>query len=150
MRQRLTIDNPLRASAISMSHQMRRREFLALISATAVFPLRAQTQQAGKLPIIGYLGATTALTESQRTATFVHRLHELGWIDGRTIAIEVRWAEGRNERFAEIAAEFVQLKVDVIVTAGTAAVIAAKQATSVIPIVFAVAGDPVGTGLVAS
>ena len=129
---------------------MRRREFLALISATAVLPLRAQTQQAGKLPIIGYLGATTALTESQRTAAFVHRLHELGWIDGRTIAIEVRWAEGRNERFAEIAAEFVQLKVDVIVTAGTAAVIAAKQATSVIPIVFAVAGDPVGTGLVAS
>ena len=90
------------------------------------------------------------MTESQRTAAFVHRLHELGWIDGRTIAIEVRWAEGRNERFAEIAAEFVQLKVDVIVTAGTAAVIAAKQATSVIPIVFAVAGDPVGTGLVAS
>jgi putative ABC transport system substrate-binding protein len=80
----------------------------------------------------------------------VQRLRELGWIEGRTVAVEVRWAEGRNERFAEIAAEFVRLKVDVIVTAGTAAVVTAKQATSVIPIVFAVAGDPVGTGLVAS
>jgi ABC-type uncharacterized transport system substrate-binding protein len=83
-------------------------------------------------------------------AAFVQRLRELGWIEGRTIAIEVRWAEARQERFAEIAAEFVRLKVDVIVTAGTAAVVRAKQATSVIPIVFAVAGDPVGTGLVAS
>ena len=80
----------------------------------------------------------------------MQRLRELGWIEGRTIAIEYRWAEGRSERFAEIAAEFVRLKVDVIVTAGTAAVLAAKQATSVIPIVFATAGDPVGTGLVAS
>ena len=80
----------------------------------------------------------------------MQRLRELGWIEGRTVAIEYRWAEGRSERFAEIAAEFVRLKVDVIVTAGTAAVIAAKQATSVIPIVFAAAGDPVGTGLVAS
>ena len=80
----------------------------------------------------------------------MQRLRELGWIEGRTVAIEYRWAEGRSERFAEIAAEFVRLKVDVIVTAGTAAVVAAKQATSVIPIVFAAAGDPVGTGLVAS
>ena len=80
----------------------------------------------------------------------MQRLRELGWIEGRTVAIEYRWAEGRSERFAEIAAEFVRLKVDVIVTSGTAPVLAAKQATSVIPIVFAVAGDPVGTGLVAS
>ena len=80
----------------------------------------------------------------------MQRLRELGWIEGRTIAIEYRWAEGRDERFAEIAAEFVRLKVDVIVTSGTPQVVAAKQATSVIPIVFAAAGDPVGTGLVAS
>ena len=80
----------------------------------------------------------------------MQRLRELGWIEGRTVAIEYRWAEGRSERFAEIAAEFVRLKVDVIVTDGTAPVLAAKQATSVIPIVFAAAGDPVGTGLVAS
>jgi putative ABC transport system substrate-binding protein len=80
----------------------------------------------------------------------VHRLRELGWMEGRTVAIEYRWAEGRTERFAEIATEFVRLKVDVIVTAGTGAPLAAKQATSAIPIVFAVAADPVGTGLVAT
>ena len=80
----------------------------------------------------------------------MQRLRELGWIEGRTVVIEYRWAEGRAERYAEIAAEFVRLKVDVIVTGGNEAVIAAKQATSVIPIVFPVAGDPLGTGLVAS
>ena len=95
-------------------------------------------------------GRRHAFSQSQWVAAFVQRLRELGWIEGRTVAIEYRWAEGRSERFAEIAAEFVRLKVDVIVTAGTAAVVAAKQATSVIPIVFAAAGDPVGTGLVAS
>ena len=98
----------------------------------------------------GFLGSSTPSAQGQWTAAFVQRLRELGWIEGRTVAIEYRWAEGRSERFAEIAAEFVRLKVDVIVTSGTAAVLAAKQATSVIPIVFAVAGDPVGTGLVAS
>jgi putative ABC transport system substrate-binding protein len=87
---------------------------------------------------------------SQWVAAFVQRLRELGWIEGRTIAIEYRWAEGRAERAAEIAAELVQRKVDVIVTSGTAVVVAAMQATSVIPIVFAAAGDPVGTGLIAS
>ena len=80
----------------------------------------------------------------------MQRLRELGWIEGRNVTIEYRWAEGRNERFAEIAAEFVRLKVDVIVTTGTESVLAAKQATAVIPIIFATAGDPVGTGLVAS
>ena len=88
--------------------------------------------------------------ESQRVAAFVQRLRELAWIDGRNLAIEYRWAEGRNERYAESAAEFVRLKVDVIVTVATPATLAAKQATMVIPIVFAAASDPVGTGLVAS
>src|SRR5215831_5441581 len=88
--------------------------------------------------------------KGQWTAAFVQRLREVGWIEGRSVAIQYRWMEGRNERAAEIAAEFVQLKVDVIVVQGTAAVVAAKQATSVIPIVFALAGDPVGSGLVAS
>src|SRR5262249_51321253 len=114
------------------------------------WPVAARAQQAGKLPTIGLLGASTPSVESQRVAAFVHGLGELGWIENRTVAIEVRWAEGRNERFAEVAAEFVRLKVDVIVTCGTASVVAAKRATSVIPIVFAAAGDPVGTGLVAS
>ena len=83
-------------------------------------------------------------------AAFVQRLRELGWIEGRTVVIDYRWAEGRTERYAEIAAEFVRLKVDVIVTVGGAAVAAAKQATATIPIVFAGAGDPVGSGMVAS
>ena len=129
---------------------MRRREFIALLGSTAApWPLAARAQQPGKLPTIGFLGATTPSVMGQWTAAFVQRLRELGWIEGRTVAIEVRWAEGRSERYAEIAAELVRLKVDVIVTQG-AAVAAAKQATSVIPIVFAVAADPVGSGQVAS
>jgi putative ABC transport system substrate-binding protein len=86
---------------------------------------------------------------SHRVTAFVKRLRELGWIEGRTVAIEYRWGEGRSERFAEIAAEFARLKVDVIVTTGSAT-LAAKRATSVIPIVFALAADPVGAGYVAS
>ena len=128
---------------------MRRREFISLLGGTAAWPLAARGQQ-GKLPTIGLLGSTTALVESQRVAAFVQRLRELGWIESRNVAIEYRWAEGRPERFAEIAAEFVRLQVDVIVTQGTAPVIAVKQATAVIPIVFATVNDPVGTGLVKS
>jgi len=102
-----------------------------------------------KLPTVGLLGASTRSNWNHWTAAFVRRLGELGWIEGRTVAIEYRWAEGSSERFAEIAAEFVQLKVDVVVTVGSA-VAAVKQATSTIPIVFAIAVDPVGTGIVAS
>ena len=129
---------------------MRRREFISLLGGAAVWPLAAQAQQAGKLPTIGYLGATTAAAEKSRTDAFVQRLHELGWIERRTIAIEYRWGEGRDERFAEIAAEFIRLKVDVILSTGTAAALVSKQTTTVIPIVFGLAGDPLGTGLVAS
>jgi putative ABC transport system substrate-binding protein len=127
---------------------MRRREFISLLGALA-WPLAARAQQAGKLPTIGFLGTNTPSAQSQWTAAFVQRLRELGWIEGRTFAIEYRWAEGRSERFLELATDIVRLKVDVIVTTG-AAVIPAKQATSVVPIVFAVATDPVGSGLVAS
>jgi putative ABC transport system substrate-binding protein len=129
---------------------MRRREFITLLGAAAAWPLAARAQQRGRLPTIGFLGSGTAAAQSQWIAAFVQRLRELGWIEGRTIAIEYRWAEGRNERFDEIAAEFVRRKVDVILTLSTPTVVAAKQATSVIPVVFAAAGDPVGTGLVAS
>ena len=130
---------------------MKRRQFITLLgSAVVAWPLTARAQQAGKVPTIGFLGPTTPSSQSQHVAAFAQRLRELGWIEGRTITIEVRWAEGRSERFAEIAAEFVRLKVDVILTQTTPAVVAAKQATSVIPIVFATAGDPVGTGVVAS
>jgi len=130
---------------------VKRRQFITLLGgAAAAGPLAARAQQAGKLPTIGFLVSGTPLSHGQWVAAFVRRLHELGWIEGRTVAIEYRWAEGRTDRFDEIAAEFVRRKVDVIVTSATAAIVAAKQATSVIPIVFAAAGDPVGTGLVAS
>jgi putative ABC transport system substrate-binding protein len=128
-----------------------RRKFLATLGgAVTAWPLAARAQQPAKLPTVGFLVSGTPSTHGQWVAAFVRRLHELGWIEGRTIAIEYRWAEGRTERATEIAAEFVRRKVDVIVTSATASVVAAMQATSVIPIVFAAAGDPVGTGLVAS
>ena len=133
-----------------MSAKIKRREFITLLGgAAAAWPLAARAQQTGKVPTIGFLGANPSI-ESHRVAAFVQRLRELAWIDGRNLAIEYRWAEGRNERYAENAAELVRLKVDVIVTVGTPPTLAAKQATAVIPIVFAAAGDPVGTGLVAS
>jgi putative tryptophan/tyrosine transport system substrate-binding protein len=134
-----------------MASDIGRRKFLAALGgAAAAWPLAARAQQPGKLPTVGFLVSGTPASHGQWFAGLAQRLRELGWIEGRTVAIEYRWAEGRTERAAEIAAEFVQRKVDVIVTAGTAFVVAAKQATSVIPIIFAAAGDPVGTGLVAS
>jgi putative ABC transport system substrate-binding protein len=127
-----------------------RRAFITLLGgAAAAWPLAARAQQAGKLPTIGFLGASPSI-ETQRVAAFVQRLRELAWIDGRNLAIEYRWAEGRNERYTEAAAELVRLKVDVIVTVATPATLAAKQATTVIPIVFGAASDPVGTGMVES
>jgi putative tryptophan/tyrosine transport system substrate-binding protein len=136
--------------APELGADMRRREFITLLGGAVAWPLAAHAQQLGSLPTVGFLGNTTASVQSQWTAAFVQRLRELDWIDGRTVAIEYRWAEGRDQRAAEIATEFVRLKVDVIVTGGTALVIAVKQATSTIPIVFASAGDPVAAGLVAS
>jgi putative ABC transport system substrate-binding protein len=129
---------------------MRRREVFPLFIAATVWPLVARAQNSGNLPIIGFLGATAPSIAPDRTAAFVQRLSELGWNDGRTIKIEYQWAEGRDERAVQLAAEFVRHRVDIIVTSGVPAILAAKQATSEIPIVFAVAADPVGAGLVAS
>jgi putative ABC transport system substrate-binding protein len=129
---------------------MKRRKFMTLLSGTVSWPLTAQAQLLPKLPTIGILGPTNAAVAEQWTAALVKRLRELGWIEGRTVAIEYRWAEGRIERAAEIADEFVRLKVDVIVTLGTLNVIAAKQATLATPIVFVASADPIGSGLVAS
>ena len=127
---------------------MKRREFISLLGGAAVaWPLAARAQRASKVPIIGILGTASPSTWGPWTAAFMQRLRELGWTEGRNVTIEVRWAEGRTERFAEIAAEFVRLKVDVIFTTG-AAVAAAKKVTSVIPIVFALGRDPVGSGYV--
>src|SRR5262245_37914985 len=130
--------------------EWKRREFITVLGAAAVWPLKARAQQSAKLPTIGVMGPTTASVASKWTAALVQRLRELGWIEGRTVAIEYRWAQGQEARAAAIATEFVRLKVDVIVTAGTINVVTAKQVTTQIPIVFAGAGDPVGMGLVAS
>jgi putative ABC transport system substrate-binding protein len=125
-----------------------RRKFISLLGgAAAAWPAAASAQRPN--PTIGILGASTPSNWSLWTAAFVQRLRELGWIEGRTVAIEYRWAEGRSDRFMDIAAEFVRLKVDVIVTVGSA-VFAAKEVTAAIPIVFAIAVDPVGAGMVAS
>ena len=127
---------------------MRRRDFVTLIGgAAATWPLAAEAQQT-RLPTIGFLGADPAAF-SPWTSALVSRLRELGWIENRTVTIEYRWSEGRTDRYAEFAAEFVRMKVDVIVTVGSA-VPTVRQATSAIPIVFAVGIDPVGSGLVAS
>jgi putative tryptophan/tyrosine transport system substrate-binding protein len=127
---------------------MRRREFILFVGWAAAWPLAAHSQPV-KQTTIGFLGASAPSAWAPWTAAFVQRLRELGWIEGRTVTIEYRWAEGRAERFRDIAAEFVRLKVDVIVTVGSA-VAAAVQASSTIPIVFAIAVDPVGSGIVAS
>jgi putative ABC transport system substrate-binding protein len=129
---------------------MRRRQFICIVGGAAgAWPLLARAQQPAKLPTIGFLGTSTSAAWGPWIAAFMQRLRELGWIEGRTIAFEVRWAEGDTERFESIAAELVRLKVDVMVTSGAAAP-AAKRMTSAIPIVFMLAPDPVGTGIVAS
>src|SRR5262245_10268250 len=114
---------------------MKRRELITLLGSAAVWPLAVRAQQAAKLPTIGVLGPSTALAAAKWTAALVQRLRELGWIEGRTVLIEYRWTQGGAERAAEIATEFVRQKVDVIVTAGTLTVVAAKRLTSEIPIV---------------
>jgi ABC-type uncharacterized transport system substrate-binding protein len=133
-----------------MEFLRRRREFITLLGGAAAWPLQARAQHTGKPPTIGLLVADVPSARQQLISAFVQRLRDLGWIEGRTVAIEYRWAAGSNERLEEIAAEFVRLKVDVMVLEGTAATLAAMQASSTIPIVFPVSGDPVGTGLVAS
>ncbi|HVG52650.1 MAG TPA: ABC transporter substrate-binding protein [Xanthobacteraceae bacterium] len=130
---------------------MKRREFIVALGAAAVtLPAAARAQQPSKLPTIGVLGAATPAVAGPWITAFEKRLREHGWVEGRNVTIEYRWAEARTERYAEIAAELVELKVDVILTWASAPVLAAKQATKVVPIVFAAQMDPVGAGVVAS
>jgi ABC-type uncharacterized transport system substrate-binding protein len=130
---------------------VRRRDFIALVGSPIIgWSGIARAQQASTLPTIGFLGSSTSKAMTTWIAAFVQRLHELGWTEGRTIAIEYRWGEGRNERYAQIADEFIRIKVNVIVTYGTPPTKAAKQATTAIPIVFAAAADPVGNTIVTS
>ena len=134
-----------------MATSIGRRQFIsALAGATVAWPTAGNAQQPTKLPTIGFLGTITPAAQRLWLNAFLQRLRELGWIEGRTVTIEYRWAEGSSDRAAEIAAEFVRLKVDVIVTYANPMVFAAKHATSAIPIIFAAAADPLGTGLVAS
>ena len=127
---------------------MRRREFLAGVATTTAMPLATRAQE--RVPRVGVMTGGTSETMGRRIAAFTQRLREFGWIDGRTVAIEYRWTQGSRERATEIATEFARINVDVIVASGTPLVMAARQATTVIPIVFANAADPVGSGLVAS
>jgi putative tryptophan/tyrosine transport system substrate-binding protein len=128
---------------------MRRREFILLIGSTAVaWPLAARAQQAPKIHTIGWL--SPAVPVFMVGTAFSNALRELGWIEGQNIAIERRYAENRLERLPGLAAELVRLNVEVIVAAGTLGPLAAKRATSTIPIVMTAAGDPLGSGLIAS
>src|SRR5262245_698911 len=132
------------------SNQLKRREFIkAMAGLATAWPLQARAQQPRILPTIGFLLTGTASSHGPWCAALAQRLRELGWIEGRTIAIEYRVAEGHKERFAEIAAEFVRLQVEVIVSTGAAAT-EVMHATSVIPVVFALWGDPIGSGYIAS
>jgi putative ABC transport system substrate-binding protein len=138
-----------------MLDRLKRRNVITLLGAAVtapalLWPVAARAQQASKLPTVGFLGSGTASNQGPWAAVFAQRLRELGWTEGRTIHIEYRWAESRRERLAEIAKEFVERKVDVILAVGTEAALAAKQATTIIPIVFPVAGDPIADQLVAS
>jgi len=130
---------------------VKRREFITLLGgAAAAWPLAARAQQSSTMRRIGFLGPLSERTQLEWTTAFLKGLRDHGWIEGITISIDYRWAEGRSDRLAELAAELVRREVNIIVTFGTEPIIAVKQATASIPIVFAAAGDPVGTGLVGS
>jgi putative ABC transport system substrate-binding protein len=132
------------------SGQLKRREFITLLGgAAAICPTPLRAQQSGKLPIVGFLATGSGAAWGEWVAAFVNRLRELGWIEGNTVVIDIRWASGQNERISEIAAEFVARNVNMIVTSGLA-VPATKKLTSTIPIVFAIANEPISTGLVAN
>ena len=133
-------------------NQLRRRDFITLIAGAALYlPQLARAQRGGKPPTVGFIGpSTTVVDRGVLLEPFVQRLTELGWVDGRSVTVDYRPAEGSLERASEIAADFARQNVDVIVTGGDAQALAAKRATTEIPIVFGAAGDPVGNGLVAS
>ena len=123
---------------------MKRRKFITLLGGAAAWPFAASAQQAPQLPTIGFFSPTAASVQMEWTAAFTERLREHGWVEGISVRTEYRWAEGRIDRLPEIAAEFVRLKVKVIVAGGSLATATAKQATAIIPIVICPTGDAVG------
>jgi putative ABC transport system substrate-binding protein len=129
---------------------VRRREFIKGIAGSAAWPLVAQAQQTGKLAKVGYLGPSSLALERVQVDAFKQRLHELGYVEGKDIAYVFRWAEGHDERFPALAVELAGLKPDVIVTTGTPGTLAAKRATSTIPIIFASSANPISSGLVST
>src|SRR6516225_318378 len=134
-----------------MASHIGRRKFLAALGGAVVaWPLAARAQQPGKVYRIGYITAGAANSAPHLLSAFHDALEALGWMEGKNVVYEDRYAENRLDRLSEVAAELVRLKVDVIVTGGTLAPLAAKQATATIPIVMTAAGDPLGSGLVAS
>ncbi len=122
----------------------------AIVLALTVCGARAEAQQKGKVPRVGFLGNSTAALEANLIGPFREGLHDLGYVEGKNIVIEWRWAEGKYERFPALIAELIASKVELIVTAGTPATIALKQATTTLPLVMIAVGDPVGSGLIAS
>jgi putative tryptophan/tyrosine transport system substrate-binding protein len=132
---------------------MQRRQFIALLggatAASAAWPLAASAQTRPKIPRVGYIAGSSATGTEHTVGAFRQGLRELGYVEGQTIALEVRWAEGRSERIPELVAELVGLKMDVLVAGSSVATLAANKATRTIPIVM-VGADPVGLGLVAS
>jgi len=128
---------------------MRRRDLL-LFSALAVWPMRVMAQQTGTTRFIGLLGSDTAQSQADMVSAFFNRLNELGWSRDRNLKVAYRWAEGHTERLPDLARELVQLNVDLIITHNTPPTLAAKNATSTIPVVFATAGDAIGSGIVSS
>jgi putative ABC transport system substrate-binding protein len=133
-----------------MSICLRRREFVAGLGGTAAWPLAASAQQPGKTARIGFLGPTTFAADEPLFKRFRDGLRDLDYVEGQNVFIDFRWAETNYARLAEFAAELVRLRVDILVTYGTPATLAAKQATTTLPIVMVVSGDAVATGIVSS
>ena len=140
---------PVRCLRLSLGAAMRRRDFIKFFGSTALWPLSARAQQP-TMPVIGYLSLGSRESDFYRLTGLRQGLNETGYVEGRNLTVEHRWAENQIDRLPALAAQLVQMRVAVIVTPGLVSTLPAKAATDNIPILFAVAADPVPVGLVAS